>query len=78
MYAVASLNQRAFRLPYAAPQVDLRRRELDEEPALIAFAVLGLVALAIVLAWGAWCVLQGGSFYFSYQWPTGFIVWCYR
>jgi hypothetical protein len=78
MYAVATLDPRAVRLPYAAPRVDLRGRELEEEPAVPVMAVLGLVVIGVVLAWGAGCVISGGNFYFHYDFPLGFTVWCYR
>jgi hypothetical protein len=78
MYAVATLDQRAIRLPYAAPQVDLRRREIEEEPLAPIVAVLGFVAFAVVMVWGAWCVAQGGNFYFGFTWERGFVVSCWR
>jgi hypothetical protein len=77
MYAVATLDQRAIRLPYLAPQVDLRRRELGEEPAVPVFAILGFVAFAVVMAWGAWCsFVTHGNFYFGYDPARGFVVAC--
>ncbi|MDQ2912513.1 MAG: hypothetical protein M3T56_04570 [Chloroflexota bacterium] len=78
MYADARLEQRAMRLPYAAPRVDLGDRDLEDEPAVPIVAVLGLVAFGVVLAWGAWCVSTGGNFYFSYTWPLGIVVTCTR
>ena len=78
MYAVATLDQRAIRLPYLAPRVDLRRRELEEEPIAPIVVVLGFVAFAVVMAWGAWCISQGGNFFFSASWDKGIVVYCYR
>lgn len=54
--------------------VDLASRRLQMDRGWV--IVLGFVALAVVLAWGAWCVSTGGSFHFSFSWLRGFTISC--
>ena len=63
-------------MAYAAPRIDLRERETEEEQVAWVI-VLGFVALAVVSIYAFYCTASGGSFYVNFSWTQGFTVACY-